>query len=327
MIFHVVFPMVSLTIGVPVRNEEEMLPCFFESLEKAIAYLPKSVFVEVVVCINNSTDASLVVAKSLQTKYQDETWRFVITSSPPGKITAEAQICRVRSLDGFIAFFDADILLKENTLIELMYALDKHKDIHLAYCKIEGDIRNAQPTCFYKFAQIHYNLPQCLSPRYYFHGRGFMVRDDQFILAYKKGMSSVKSSFLRLHDGPMVDDIHFSRVIVNQSGVGSIREVASARICYCPILTINDFYQSIRRTTIEIWRLNLLFPEHATLEGDVFRRRVKWSIVAQLPINQALHYACYHWIVLLFTLLVRLHLYLGDKSEFWIPLKSTKGGR
>lgn len=293
----------TLTIGVPVHNEEAALPAFFESLVKAINELPRSVDVEVIFCLNGSTDGSEKLLRE-HTGGSTRMSNMQIIESQAGKMNAQQEIVAKRGFKGPICFADSDIVMEPNTLRALMQKIESDPKCQVAYAHVEPYYDGAQAkndaTQFSDILFTHYNYRKFQPSRNYFHGRTFMLRDSSMLEDINKDLDErVKRvaneenpwyvTHLGLDKGPLVDDIYLSRAIVHEHGVGAISEVADARIWFHPPSRIEDYFRVIERTQAEIKRLDLLYPEHAYIQDTVFKREFR-DAALYMPEGERLKY-------------------------------------
>ncbi|MCB1591286.1 MAG: glycosyltransferase family 2 protein [Alphaproteobacteria bacterium] len=275
----------TLTIGIPVHDEERSLPDSYASLVEAINRLPKYVQVEVIYCVNGCTDKSEHILRNMTqgSRRMDD---FKVIESEPGKMNAQkAIVANRRFKDGPICFADADILMGHMALAALYKKLTDDPECMVSYAHVEPYYDGESDPSLSAFPDLlftHYNYRKHQPPRSYFHGRTFMMRDAHHIeemgLDLDKRVARVMEmdpwfvEHLHLEDGPLVDDIYLSRVIVAEHGVDAIVEVPEAQILFHPPTTVEDFFHVIDRTRTEIKRLDLLYPEHAPIQKEHFRR-------------------------------------------------------
>ncbi len=276
----------TLTIGVPVYNEERSLPSFFENLVHAVKALPRNIDVEVIFCVNGCEDGSEALLKE-QTRNSSDMASMRVIESEPGKMNAQMAIVENREFDGPICFADADIIMNPATLKSLYEALEKDDDCQVSYAKVEpfyDGLTNGDDTAFNDLLFTHYKYREHQPERSYFHGRTFMLRDDSYLrdvnIDLDERVQRVRDEenpwyveHLGLNKGPLIDDIYLSRAIVADHGAGAITKVDEAKIHFHPPTSIDDYSRVLERTAAEIKRLDLLFPEHAHLQESVFQRQ------------------------------------------------------
>ena len=272
----------TLTIGIPVYNEEQSLPCSFTSLAEAINQLPRNVNVEVIYCLNGCTDDSGKILRDLA-ENGPRIERLEIMTSEPGKMNAQLAILGKRTFnDGMICFADADIVMEPQTLVALMGKLQQDQNCQAAYAHVEPHVPN-HPSLFQDLLLAHYISRVKQPPRNYIHGRTFMMRDGSLLETMRDDLPQrverVRNEenpwfmgHLGLEEGPKVDDIYLSRVIAHKYGPNAISQVQGATIHFHPPESLEDYIGVMDRTLTEIRRLDLLYPEHRYLQETVFRR-------------------------------------------------------
>lgn len=321
----------QLTIGIPVRNEEETIDEFMRSLQVAIKSMDKDIAIEIIVCLNGSSDNSEQIVDNLIKELATSKIELQKIYSAEGKINAQNAIVQARKFSGFICFFDADVLLDKNCLAILWNTMISESFLQVVYVQVQPIIAK-HGTVIEWLQSIHYKHPEILTSRKYFHGRGYMLRsykEYKLVTEDKQSNNIDKYYCLRLEKGPLIDDVYLSRVIVHECGLDSIREAKNAVVYFIPPCTLYDFYQGQKRLMLEILRLNLLFPEHIYLQKNHFARHINYSAFKTLSIFEQVHYLGYQVFEFVIKALIkgRLWLFLRgvlDIGKFWVPLKTTK---
>ncbi len=133
---------------------------------------------------------------------------------------------------------------------------------------------------------------------------------------------------MQLDAGPLVDDIHLSRALVEYYGLESIREVHDAIVKFTAPRTAKDFYYGQQRLIVELHRLDTLFPEHAHIQ-KCFKRKPDRGYLRRASLDVRFHYFLYRFMEGCTQLIVKAKIFLltyfsGQLQDFWVPLKSTK---
>lgn len=182
---------------------------------------------------------------------------------------------------------------------------------------------------------VHYAFPHFLTPRKYFHGRGYFIRSTElFFLSDEEREranqlnAKKRYAWMRLNAGPLVDDIHLSRALVHRYGPESIQEVPDAVVEFTAPRTIRDFYHGQRRLLIELRRLDALFPEHAHLQKD-FERKPEHKHLRKASFDVRFHHFLYRSMEKCIRAMVRIEIFLlicfrRQLENLWVPLESTK---
>ncbi len=324
----------SLTIGIPVRNESRTLERLIDSLSTSIDFLPNHVTVEIIICINGSTDNSETIAERLVQKHNGSRFNLSVVHSQEGKMEAQRTILLSRRLHGMTAFFDADIIVHSHCLLNLWSAMEANPSLKVAYSRVKI-LNHGYETIVEWIESVHYAFPHFLTPRRYFHGRGYFIRSTE--LFFRSNEESERANqlnatkryaWMRLDAGPLVDDIHLSRVLVHRYGSESIREVPNAVVEFTAPRTIRDFYHGQRRLLIELRRLDAIFPEHAHLQKD-FERKPECKHLRHASFAVRFHHFLYRLLEKYIRTMVRIKIFLLTRfrrqlDNFWVPLESTK---
>ena len=324
----------GLTIGVPVRNESRTLERFIHSLKKSVDFLPVHLIVETIICINGSTDGSEKIAKQLVRDYQGSRLNLFVVYSQEGKMEAQRAILTLRHLQDLVAFFDADVAVHRQCLLNLWKTMEENPQVQVAYARVKA-FNLGYETIVEWIESVHYAFPNLLASRKYFHGRGYFFRPVElfFLSSFEReefcALAAKKHlPWLRLDIGPLVDDIHLSRVLADRYGIESIREVRDAIVEFTAPRTLRDFYHGQRRMLIEIRRLDMLYPRLAYLQKR-FERKPDRDWLRQMKPDVRLHHFLYRFMERCIRILVRINIFLSDhfsgkRRDFWVPLESTK---
>ena len=168
----------SLTIGIPVRNESRTLEKFIDSLRASVDLLPAHLTVETIICINGSTDDSEAIANRLVQKHSGSRFNLSVMHSQEGKIEAQRTILLSRRLHGMTAFFDADVIVHRHCLLNLWNAMEANPSLKVAYSRVKI-LNHGYETIVEWIESVHYTFPHFLTPRKYFHGRGYFIRPTE----------------------------------------------------------------------------------------------------------------------------------------------------
>ncbi len=325
----------NLTIGIPVRNEAGTLEGFLDSLKVAVDFLYADIIVETIICINGCTDDSEKIALRLVHKFRNSRLNLSVINSSAGKMEAQRVILTSRSYFGLVAFFDADIILHQECLLNLWEAMQVNPNLQLAYARVKA-ANHGYETIVEWIESVHYAFPHLLTPRRYFHGRGYLIRpSNHFFLDAQvedkiKNLAKNKKSLLwmQLDKGPLVDDIHLSRVLIHEYGFDSIKEIRESVVNFTAPRTLKDFFEGQRRLLIELRRLDILFPEHAYLQ-EKSERKLDRKNSSQMGYSVRFHHFLYRTMEKCIRTAVRINILYSDyfkkrPSDLWVPLKSTK---
>jgi len=302
-----------MVIGVCARDDEikTITPCL-ESIKNAISKLPNT---EIVVCLNDYYDD---IYKYLKNKHCD----IKIITSFPGVICAQKAIVDSHDAD-FHVFIDADSIIEPDTITKLISNFE-NPAIILAYGN-NIPIKSKKQSIIEKIYCLYANQTY-LTKRKYFHGRFFaskkMIFPKKSTIDLKNGEKRIPFYLKQfMKDGVLIaDDIYMSYVLIQKYGTESISESENANVYFNPIKTISDFYESYRRTRIEILKCNLLFPEFKTIEKNIERKTdwYKWYGIGRGE-DKIL------WIVYLaLNLFFKIYLYIEMVLSSWGIIRKKK---
>ena len=264
-----------LTIGIPYRDEGQSFSLLAGGLMYAIQELPPDVPRELIFCVNGSRAGFAEdLERLLGEAGLDQHNARVITSSE-GKLAAQRAIEQKRALKGYVAFVDSDVVLEKNVLRLLWDALESDEHCMIAYGQ-PVPVFPEKLNILHQIMRAHYALRERAYHRAYFHGRAFMLREWFFDNPDAPArVTAAVSNRLRLDRGPLVDDIAMSRMAVARWGEYAIREVQEANVYFDPPDDLHGLYAGALRVALEIHRLDILYPQHAHLQKNLFRNSKK----------------------------------------------------
>ena len=318
----------AITIGIPVKNEENTIICMLQSLVKALRYLNKSVQYETIICLNGTTDNTEKVIKSDVYLNLRSQLNLRIIHSDPGILPAERKIAKARKLRDFLLFSDADIVLDKYAVKELYNLMHKNNQIQVAYAEVLPKFIGRKNN-FARMLSNYYDMRHLLPERKYFHGRLFLLRNDEKLLEQddiKIALKGVKKRLVKdlyLEVGPISDDIILSAKIFHMYGEGAIKRAKKAFVYFYPPDNFHDFFIGVRRRTIEIERRNLLFPKYKDIQENhfdrsakilkpTFFRRKKYMAELLMDVEKFLEY------------IVKDYDIYKNKHDLWATVKSSK---
>jgi glycosyltransferase involved in cell wall biosynthesis len=318
----------AITIGIPVKNEENTIIGMLQSLVKAVGHLDKSTEYETIICLNGTTDDTEKVLKDSNYHILRQKLNLKIIHSKPGILPAERKIAITRKLHGFILFSDADIILDKYAIKELYNLMCKNDEVQVTYAEVLPKFQRMKNN-FSGMLSDYYKMRHLLPERKYFHGRLFLLRDDKELLEsndFTKNMKKIPSRLVKdlyLGVGPISDDIILSAKIFHKYGERSIKRAKNAFVYFYPPDNLHDFFIGVRRRTIEIERRNLLFPEYRKIQEKHFDRESK--ITKPTLLRRKKHMAELLMDIEAFLeYMVKDYEIYKNKHELWEPVKSNK---
>ena len=287
----------AVTIGVAVRYEQpDNLRRFVRQLSEAAHLLDDHTESEVCFCLNGSSPDTKQFLQDALRDLHDPELHFNYLESPPGKIRAQEVIARERKLDGFLLFADADIHFEKTLFLRMHDFLVARQDVQACYADVSA-LPSVAGGLFRWIQDAYYRNRHHLPPRAHLHGRCFMLRNwiDEFGKRCSPAATRAVESdeTLDLQHGPIVDDIHYSRVLVHRFGESSIAMVPDVHVQFVPPHSAAELYRDSCRTEFELFRLNILFPEHAPIEREVFQQKPEthtpWRTLLRLGLPASIY--------------------------------------
>ncbi|MEQ1947236.1 MAG: glycosyltransferase [Bryobacteraceae bacterium] len=318
-----------VTVGIPYRDEGQDFALLAGGLSQALDALPVEIAREVVFCVNGSPEGFARYLEMLAKESPLGHHGVRVITSAEGKLTAQQAIVDARSLAGYLAFVDSDVVLESNALRCLWEILESDSDCMVSY----GQPVAVFPENFnwvHLLLRTHYSLRERAYCRVYFHGRAFMVR--RWFLeppTSAQAQHSASAKRLQLHRGPLVDDIVLSRIAVATWGPESIREVQEANVYFDPPDTLRGLYAAHLRVALELQRLDLLYPGHSHLQERVFTANWRPEAIQRFSRRLRLLHACYRLLEGSLRRAARIHVALVkagllNLDTLWVCIPGTK---
>lgn len=230
---------------------------------------------EVIFCLNGSREATadFLEAQAAALHHADLPFRCI--ESLPGKIAAQRAIAKERRLSGHLLFVDADVSFEPPLFRSLYEALLATHSAHVAYAEVEA-LPSSAAGALRWLQDAYYPNRHQLPRRRHLHGRCFLLRDWLPDFDWDANRAPPKSpdlAYLALDRGPLVDDIHYSRVLVHRFGAPAILPAPNAVVRFQPPDSWAELYRDSFRTEFELVRLSHLFPESEPVEREVFSQQ------------------------------------------------------
>ncbi|MDB4936992.1 MAG: hypothetical protein JWP87_3964 [Labilithrix sp.] len=193
----------------------------------------------------------------------------------------------------FAIFCDADVRPSPGALLVLSRLLESRPDVQVATCPL----RPLPPRRRGLLASaIHtYNLRRGFSTqRSWFNGKLFAMRAWNVPTRAEleprlRGLP--EDAFYDFGAGITIDDIYLSRAVVMTRGTGAIAETEEGVVLFRAPETLRGMHTYYRRMRRELERLDVMFPETASVHRAYGRRRT--DLLASAPLRERMHYALF----------------------------------
>lgn len=311
-----------IPIGVTAKNEAQNLPKLLESLRASIkcAHEKLSTEFEIHVLLNDNSDHSEQI---LSTEADVHIWHTF-----GGLVEAQRFFRELKADSLFLIFCDADIVLDQNCIYELVSSLLEKSELQVTYAE-KIPLKPKKSTVLSRALYI-YNLNNGYQThRHYFNGQLFAIRNWYIPKVNElKWDEELDNHFLNLKAGIRCDDIYLSRYALLNYGPESIF-CTSAAIRYRPPETLQGMYRKFQRMCLEIERLNCYFPETLAVHKTWGQRKLQRKTILSKPALEIFYYA-----VFLLSLYLCKTFYQFEKFYFshlsstdcptWKPVLETK---
>jgi hypothetical protein len=190
---------------------------------------------------------------------------------------------------------DADVVFDNDLFLRLLTYMQGDLNAHACYAEVEA-LPSVARGVFGRLQNSYYRNRHRLRRRAHLHGRCFVLRSwiEEFEAPHSPLATAIDPEHpMGFHHGPIVDDIHYSRVLVHLFGRHSIALVPDARVRFVPPDSMAELYRDSCRTELELARLDVLFPEHAYLEKEFLSggsgRRRCWDALRRAGLSTAVY--------------------------------------
>jgi len=256
--------MTKVSIGICAKNEQNTIIRTLNSVVLSIKKLPTNKYTTFLfICLNGSTDQTEELLKKWQHENKDIKHKLIILKKA-NLVEAQRIIIKKATRLGIklFSFFDADIILDKNCLINLISnAIESEAQ---AFYAISKPIETGLKKGYLERALNQYDVsPTTYTPRKHLHGRAFLIKDWH-----------VPKTDPEL----LVDDIYLSFHLLTKYGTNSIKKVDSAIAYFYQINNIKDLFRVSRRRNIEIHKCLTLFSEFKKLPKDQVNRQFLWKL-------------------------------------------------
>lgn len=255
----------DLIVGIAVRNEEKTIYETLTSLTNEIHFFPKLIKIKIIVVLNGCVDNTIGEVQRYQANQREQNRLKIAIEkiADEGLVPARQRIWYHKKENDCIIFLDADIVLKSGSLYAF-YRRINNPDTKIVWANVtpiyKPETKLLSLTRILNFRDYY---PQVFEIRKYLFGRVFSTREYGLHIEGDDKMlktNSKLSKLLSLNKGPIVDDIYLTKYFYLKYGIESIKNFTSVVGYYNPITSLVDFYFSQRRTIIEMYRLELLYP-------------------------------------------------------------------
>lgn len=269
----------TLTIAIPARDEP-LIQQTLLYLADAVSRLPADVAVETIVCINGSTDNTKSLAEALLDTECGQKLNLQVIESAPGKTVAQQEILRQRKYTGPVISHDADVLVNPEGIAAIYEAISNKQGLGVVYAQIMPIIDPANSTPLQTiYRDVYESRRQHMRARPWVHGRihGMTAEAADLVMQCHDNIEWRTSRVehhpfaekLQLHRGPASDDKLVTRLAYHAAGPESIRKIPAAQASFIPPASVAELYWGVRRSVMELERLDILFPEHAYIQRQL----------------------------------------------------------
>ena len=317
----------DLLIGIPARNEAKTIISTLNSIFQEIRLLPKPIKARVIVVLNGCTDNTEFVVKEYISK--NKNFNIALNKISGGLIDAQQVIWHAKGRNETVFFVDADIKFERQALLRLYKKSMEVNEGAIWSTVIPSRLPTTKHLSLVRILNFRDYYPQLFEARKYLCGRVFCLNKYPLTIAsagkYRSPGRQIES-LLSLKRGPIVDDIYLTRYLRLDYGLESIQNCPDSVVYFNPISTVIDFYLSQRRTILEMYRLELLFPEKSTSHANktYLKKKINLVIYQNLPLISKVEcnlYLCIYDIVRKIAYVeLRVRIWLAQNNIYSAPI-------
>jgi|GEM_PF-2036639 len=320
----------KVIIGLPAKNEATSIFEALKSIGEAADYAGTPY--QIVVCINGCTDDTAGQVKKFI--LYNPRINCSLINSRPGLVNAQRKIVETFPATIYV-FPDADGKIERKSIKLLLDELHQRPELIVAYARtVSLDLPSKKKTLAEKIGWL-YDYQKLLTPREYFHGRLFAIKNwsvpDNNDIRKRAMASRANRQLLKYCSNNILlsaDDIYLSSYIIDRYGLNAIKQVSEANCYSWPISSFRDWHNVYRRRNIEMEKMRRWFPEYNYLWPHL-NRRTDWQKWWRADWPDKLIWLAYLSMKAVFFFLLRgefflLHFNFFHPSGQWKTTLSTK---
>lgn len=259
----------KVAIGICTKNEESSIISMLDSLMISILKDSNSNDFFILFCANGCSDQTIPLIKGWQNKNSEISSRLFILDEgnlieAQRLIIKESKKLKIEN----IIFLDADIIVDENCIGELLKN-SPNSEIKASYA-VSVPIQREKQTFVEKALNLYDSPNKLFSERKHLHGRTFFIKTEAW---------NIPKTIPKL----VADDIYLSFYFLEKFGYKSIKKIPTAKVFFNQVRTYKDFYNSLRRRSIEIDKCFAIFPSFKNLPKDQVNRVFLWKRLIKEP--------------------------------------------
>ncbi|HLD04098.1 MAG TPA: glycosyltransferase [Candidatus Nanoarchaeia archaeon] len=262
----------KVTVGVPVYNEEKTILKSLYAIHRAI--LSTKLPIELIICINGTTDHSETIARTFSNKI----YPLKIIRSKKGKAKAVKALGTAAKGD-IVIFTDADAILAEDCLKKLIEGFSDSeikavtgRPVPLPLDNVIYQIINAR--MLHPEAEIARTPILGNSKKPFLHGRLYAVRKD--IFRHNKDIDTM--------DNSIGDDTYLTHYLFVKYGRKAIKCVEEAHTYYLPVQSIRFWWYKWSRIWCDLDQLYRENPHFLRIKPTM-KTKIDWKYVSKLPLK------------------------------------------
>ena len=289
----------TISIGVPVYNEENTLVNSLDSIVKSMRELKQNS--SIILCFNGTTDNGRILAENYSKKIQP----LEIITSTKGKPSAVKAIAQ-QSTSDIVIYVDADVIVNKYCFKNMVDSFSPKvmavtgRPIPYSSDNLLYNIINA------RMINSGIEVSKKGGPKPFLHGRIYAIR--------KQILDEVNKNFSE----SIGDDTFLSHYLMLHYGRSSISCCKTATVQYQPVTSITSWWNKWSR----IWKdLDILYknnPEFLQIKEDM-KTKIDWN---NIPVHKIPFFLCER--ILHYSGKTYFNLIKQYKDIEWIRLEDTK---
>ena len=289
----------TISIGVPVYNEEETLVQSLESIVKGVLELEQKS--NIILCFNGTTDHD----RDLAENFSNKIYPLEIISSPKGKPSAVKAIANHSNRD-ILIYVDADVIVNKSCFKNIINLFSSDvmavtgRPIPYTSNNLVSNILNA------RMSHPGIEISKSGGSKPFLHGRIYAIR--------KSTLGKIDQDF----SDAIGDDTFLSHYLLLNYGKDSIACCHNANVQYQPATSVKSWWNKWSRIWQDLDNLYKNHPEFLPVKNSV-KTKIDWKNVParDIPLflcERVLHYGGKTY----------FNIIKNYKETKWIRLEDTK---
>lgn len=299
----------SLTVAIPTHNGAGTILNTILSLEQEFKKLPKHISIELIVCADHCTDDTFIKVKNLFSRHDENKSikRILIENTGPKGKSSVLNTIYERSTGELFCVIDDDILLEENTILELIRSLIDNPNLCCVFAAWKRlALRGANPwrKFWHWILGVKFDIQPYDKKSEIMRGPCLMLRRENYIYL-------------------PCDEVFNEDQFIQYMYWPKTAEIQKAVIYFNSVSSITDYYRRFIRIMYGDMRLNKYFTKERIQEcrKSLFRK-LDYKKIFKLPWKYKAPFLLYRFVRYFVNLIVKIKLSSNESYE-WFRIKQN----